>query len=76
MVNFTCQYSKLLSLSSDMDSVCNIIDDVVPNLEDGNPNGGKELDLRMLIHQSQAGCVIGKSGAQIKEIRDVSDLLF
>ncbi|CAH1993255.1 unnamed protein product [Acanthoscelides obtectus] len=61
---------RLLSLSSDMDSVCNIIDDVVPNLEDGNSNGGKELDLRMLIHQSQAGCVIGKSGAQIKEIRD------
>lgn len=26
----------------------------------------------MLIHQSLAGCVIGKGGAKIKEIRDVS----
>lgn len=31
-----------------------------------------ELDLRVLIHQSLAGCVIGKAGGKIKEIRDVS----
>ncbi|XP_037924957.1 glycine-rich cell wall structural protein 1.0 isoform X2 [Hermetia illucens] len=29
-----------------------------------------EVDVRMLIHQSLAGCVIGKGGAKIKEIRD------
>lgn len=31
-----------------------------------------EVDVRMLIHQSLAGCVIGKGGSKIKEIRDVS----
>lgn len=31
-----------------------------------------EIDLRVLIHQSLAGCVIGKGGSKIKEIRDVS----
>lgn len=31
-----------------------------------------EIDLRLLIHQSLAGCVIGKGGGKIKEIRDVS----
>ena len=31
-----------------------------------------EIDLRLLIHQSLAGCVIGKGGSKIKEIRDVS----
>lgn len=28
--------------------------------------------MRLLIHQSLAGCVIGKGGQKIKEIRDVS----
>lgn len=35
-------------------------------------NNGNELDLRMMIHQSQAGCVIGKAGYKIKEIREAS----
>lgn len=35
-----------------------------------------EIDLRLLIHQSLAGCVIGKGGGKIKEIRDVSNETF
>lgn len=35
-------------------------------------NPDSEIDLRLLIHQSLAGCVIGKGGGKIKEIRDVS----
>lgn len=35
-----------------------------------------EIDLRMLIHQSLAGCVIGKGGSKIKELRDVSSFFF
>lgn len=35
-----------------------------------------EIDLRMLIHQSLAGCVIGKGGSKIKELRDVSNSFF
>lgn len=31
-----------------------------------------EVDVRLLIHQSLAGCIIGKGGQKIKEIRDVS----
>jgi hypothetical protein len=32
----------------------------------------EEYELRVLIHQSLAGCVIGKSGSKIKELKDVS----
>lgn len=39
-------------------------------------NNGNELDLRMMIHQSQAGCVIGKAGYKIKEIREASSFFF
>lgn len=29
------------------------------------------VDVRLLVHQSQAGCIIGKSGTKIKELREV-----
>ncbi|VDL18785.1 unnamed protein product [Hymenolepis diminuta] len=32
------------------------------------------VDLRLLVHQSQAGCIIGKSGSKIKELREQSML--
>lgn len=40
----------------------------------GGLKGGnnEDLDVRLLIHQSRAGCVIGKAGAKIKELREVS----
>ncbi|XP_026463370.1 heterogeneous nuclear ribonucleoprotein K isoform X2 [Ctenocephalides felis] len=56
---------------SDLDTICNIVQDVMPNLEqNGCRAGSDEVDIRMLIHQSQAGCVIGKAGSKIKELRD------
>lgn len=62
---------RMLTLSSDLETICSIVNDVVPNLEENGARvGAGELDLRMMIHQSQAGCVIGKGGNKIKEIRD------
>ncbi|XP_030760141.1 LOW QUALITY PROTEIN: heterogeneous nuclear ribonucleoprotein K-like [Sitophilus oryzae] len=63
---------RLLNLSSDMDSVCNIISDVIPNLEENGAKvgNGAEIDMRMMVHQSLAGCIIGKGGNKIKEIRE------
>ena len=31
-------------------------------------------ELRLLVHQSQAGCIIGRGGDKIKELRQVRDL--
>lgn len=45
--------------------------------DQGGPKGNsEELDVRLLIHQSRAGCVIGKAGAKIKELREVSAIFF
>jgi heterogeneous nuclear ribonucleoprotein K len=30
-----------------------------------------DCELRMLVHQSQAGCIIGRAGFKIKELREV-----
>lgn len=38
----------------------------------GVKSTNEDLDVRLLIHQSRAGCVIGKAGAKIKELREVS----
>ncbi|XP_049877171.1 heterogeneous nuclear ribonucleoprotein K [Pectinophora gossypiella] len=65
---------RVLSIAApDVDTVLEIVKDVLPNLADGGPKGNnvnEELDVRLLIHQSRAGCVIGKAGAKIKELRE------
>jgi len=33
-------------------------------------------EIRILVHQSQAGCVIGRAGFKIKELREVSTYQF
>lgn len=40
--------------------------------QNGSRHGSDEIDVRMLVHQSQAGCIIGKGGLKIKELREVS----
>ncbi|XP_050352750.1 heterogeneous nuclear ribonucleoprotein K isoform X2 [Nymphalis io] len=64
---------RVLSITaSDIDTIMEIVKDILPNLADGVPKGGtsEDLDVRLLIHQSRAGCVIGKAGAKIKELRE------
>ncbi|XP_022186938.1 heterogeneous nuclear ribonucleoprotein K [Nilaparvata lugens] len=67
---------RILTVSaSDVDTVLKVTNEIVPNLEDFSPSGrgGKssdDVDLRMLVHQSQAGCIIGKAGGKVKELRE------
>ncbi|XP_059054890.1 heterogeneous nuclear ribonucleoprotein K [Achroia grisella] len=64
---------RVLSITaSDIDTILEIVKEILPNLADGGPNKGNDdyLDIRLLIHQSRAGCVIGKAGAKIKELRE------
>lgn len=39
------------------------------NSRDRNSRSREESELKMLIHQSQAGCVIGKAGCKLKDLR-------
>ncbi|EGI67951.1 Heterogeneous nuclear ribonucleoprotein K [Acromyrmex echinatior] len=64
---------RVLTISSDLPTVLQVLNEVVPNLEEnGSRHGSDEIDVRMLVHQSQAGCIIGKAGLKIKELREVS----
>ncbi|XP_031788652.1 heterogeneous nuclear ribonucleoprotein K isoform X2 [Nasonia vitripennis] len=63
---------RILTISSDLDTVLTVLGDMVPKLEENGVKNGNDImiDLRMLVHQSQAGCVIGKGGLKIKELRE------
>nr|CAD7444357.1 unnamed protein product [Timema bartmani] len=64
---------RILTVCSDMETVLQVVKDVIPNIEDATARQGSrsdDVDLRLLVHQSQAGCIIGKSGFKIKELRE------
>lgn len=42
--------------------------------QQGAVTANGDIDMRLLVHQSQAGCVIGKGGSKIKELREESKL--
>ncbi|XP_031616486.1 poly(rC)-binding protein 2 [Contarinia nasturtii] len=51
----------------ELNNALKVIEDILHN---NFGEADSEIDLRLLIHQSLAGCVIGKGGGKIKEIRD------
>jgi hypothetical protein len=42
------------------------------NRSGGSVDGVDSVELRLLYHHTQVGCIIGKGGAKIKELREVS----
>ncbi|XP_067629608.1 heterogeneous nuclear ribonucleoprotein K homolog isoform X2 [Eurosta solidaginis] len=57
---------RTILISSDLESTIQIVTEMLKYFEERDD----EVDVRLLIHQSLAGCVIGKGGQKIKEIRD------
>ncbi|KAK2141731.1 hypothetical protein LSH36_1051g00016 [Paralvinella palmiformis] len=76
---------RILTIGANLGTACEILLEIIPQLED-NVQASKfethhnkyqkykdmdfESELRMLIHQSQAGCIIGRAGFKIKELRE------
>lgn len=62
---------RVLTISADQETALNIVGDCLQSLMDnGSRVNDEEIDVRMAIHSSQAGCVIGKGGSKIKELRE------
>lgn len=57
---------RVLTIISSLDICYKVIRDVIRLCE-----LSQEFDLRLLIHQSLAGCVIGKGGSKIKELKNM-----
>ncbi|KAJ1083658.1 hypothetical protein NDU88_003813 [Pleurodeles waltl] len=66
---------RILSISADKDAIGDILKKIIPTFTfNTQPQGykGSDLDceLRLLIHQSLVGGIIGVKGAKIKELRE------
>ncbi|TSL28213.1 Heterogeneous nuclear ribonucleoprotein K [Bagarius yarrelli] len=64
--------SSILSVSADIETIGEILLKIIPTLEEYQHYNGIDFDceLRLLIHQSLAGGIIGVKGAKIKELRE------
>ncbi|RMB92583.1 hypothetical protein DUI87_30892 [Hirundo rustica rustica] len=64
--------SGILSISADTETIGEILKKIIPTLEEYQHYKGSDFDceLRLLIHQSLAGGIIGVKGAKIKELRE------
>ncbi|NXM15448.1 HNRPK protein, partial [Ploceus nigricollis] len=64
---------RILSISADTETIGEILKKIIPTLEEYQHYKGSDFDceLRLLIHQSLAGGIIGVKGAKIKELREV-----
>uniref|UniRef100_A0A3P8ZGU1 Heterogeneous nuclear ribonucleoprotein K n=1 Tax=Esox lucius TaxID=8010 RepID=A0A3P8ZGU1_ESOLU len=65
-------HGQILSVSADIDTIGEILLKIIPTLEEYQHYNGIDFDceLRLLIHQSLAGGIIGVKGAKIKELRE------
>jgi len=62
---------RVLTIQSNEDSMIEILRTVIPALDEGrNKREEGTSEIRVLVHQSQVGAVIGKGGQRIKELRD------
>lgn len=59
---------RVLTLCGPDAAVKKMVEEVVTALDESAVVKG-EADMRMLVHQSQAGAIIGKGGAKIKDLR-------
>ncbi|CAL8278935.1 unnamed protein product [Merluccius merluccius] len=63
---------RILSVNANIDTIGDILLKIIPTLEEYQHYNGTDFDceLRLLIHQSLAGGIIGVKGAKIKELRE------
>lgn len=63
---------RILTIAAPLGSACAIVRDVMPNFDGGkfkDADTDAPTELRFLIHASQAGCIIGRAGSKIKDLR-------
>ena len=65
---------RLMSIQAgSAEQIIQILEMAIPFMyEQGDNDDGGARELRLLIHQSIVGGIIGKSGAKIKEIREAT----
>uniref|UniRef100_A0A0N4Z9R9 Heterogeneous nuclear ribonucleoprotein K n=1 Tax=Parastrongyloides trichosuri TaxID=131310 RepID=A0A0N4Z9R9_PARTI len=63
---------RVLTISASYDNIMNIFDVVLPRILEEQRNSTDDNEIRMIVHQSQAGAIIGRAGSKVKELREKS----
>lgn len=63
---------RILIVGGKVEQICDVITDVIRKLEKTENKEDIECEVRMLIHQTQAGRIIGRGGCKVKELRQES----
>lgn len=62
---------RVFTIGAELDVACELLLEVLPTWEENKDKGDEyECEVRILVHQSQAGAIIGKGGSAIKKLRD------
>ena len=61
---------RVVSITADEETTLNVLGEIIPCLVEFLSTSNNEVDVRLLVHQSLAGCLIGKGGSKIKELRE------
>ena len=62
----------MVTVVAAIDNVVKIVEQMLDRLDEPQHAGekGEKAEIRILVHQSHAGALIGRSGSKIKELRD------
>ncbi|CEF65103.1 Heterogeneous nuclear ribonucleoprotein K [Strongyloides ratti] len=63
---------RVLTISASFDNIMKIFDVVLPRILEEQRNTTDDNEVRMIVHQSQAGAIIGRGGSKVKELREKS----
>ncbi|CAG0891064.1 unnamed protein product [Cyprideis torosa] len=63
---------RIVSIRADLKDVLDVVSEIIPPMDEivKMIRTSRGTEIRVIIHQSQAGCIIGKQGQQIKDLRE------
>lgn len=64
---------RVVCMATDANCIDSILEDVTELLLEKSPENDEQIELKLLIHSSHAGSIIGIGGQSIKRLRNVSD---
>ncbi|GMT00039.1 hypothetical protein PENTCL1PPCAC_22213, partial [Pristionchus entomophagus] len=67
--------SGILTMVSTIDNLADMVKDILPDSRrqhGGSGGDNPKIEVRMIVHQSHAGALIGRAGTKIKELREAT----
>ena len=61
---------RVLTIGADLGSVLAMLMEVLPEMDDPRTKVSQETEVRLIVHQSQVGTIIQRSGLKVKELAE------